>query len=81
MSGPTEKQIECLRVVRDLTTALGHAPTLRDLAFRLRVRAVSTVEARLHALRTKGLATGSGRSLRLTTSGLDAIGGDHDSGT
>lgn len=80
MSGPTEKQIETLRLVQRLRIALGHAPTVRDLSFGLRVRSTSTVHARLHALHQKGLVSGSGRSLELTQAGIDAIGGTDDSG-
>ena len=80
MSGATSKQLETLRLVQRLRLALGHAPTVRDLSFGLRVRSTSTVAARLRALRAKRLVEGSGRALELTQAGIAAIGGTDDSG-
>jgi repressor LexA len=53
MIGLTEKQAQCLRVIRDSVASKGRPPTLRELADTLGI-AMTAAKSRIQGLITKG---------------------------
>lgn len=78
MRAPTSRQLEVLRLLRDLTAARGYAPTLSELRDGLRVSSVYTVVGHVDALDRRGLVERDervARSLRLTAAGRAVLRG------
>jgi len=66
--GITDTQV--LDAIRDLTTELGYAPTIRELAQHLDLTSASSVQHRLRNLAAQGLITytpGKPRTIRIVT--------------
>lgn len=75
---PTERQLEVLLLVRDLTDWRGYPPSYRDLADALRVASSNTVAEHVRALVARGLLESTpkvARSLRLTAAGRAVLRG------
>jgi repressor LexA len=71
-SEPTDRQLEVLLLVRDLTDWRGYPPSYRDLADALRVSSVNTPREHVRALVAKGLLESTprvARCLRVTAAG------------
>lgn len=72
----TERQLEYLRAIAELTERLGYPPTVREIGEAVRVRSSSTVMRTLEALRRKGLVEWEPeirRTIRLTEAGRRVI--------
>jgi len=74
----TERQLEYLRAIAELTERLGYPPTVREIGEAVGVKSSSTAMRTLEALRRKGLvewAPDSPRTIRLTWAGRRAVQG------
>lgn len=74
----TERQLEYLRAIAELTEQLGYPPTVREIGEAVGVKSSSTAMRTLEVLRRKGLvewAPESPRTIRLTWAGRRAVQG------